>query len=141
RGEGVEGEPAGAPSQREVPPERPDRRSDMKNTLKRLALSGLLAVSLTGGSLAPAVAGHAAAGGRGGLCVPPIRCPVPESVNQAGPAVAGGVSDGVLRDGSKPGGGGEGRDGRRAGIGGDPRGRSQAGVGGGSHHGGGGRAD
>ena len=33
------------------------------NSVKRLALSGLLALSVTGGALAPVVAGHAAAGG------------------------------------------------------------------------------
>jgi hypothetical protein len=81
----------------------------MKDTLKRMALSGLLAMRVAGGTLAPAVAGHAAASGRGGLCVPPIRCPVPESVSQAGSAV----------DGSKPGGVGDGRDGGRGGLGGE----------------------
>jgi hypothetical protein len=65
--------------------------------VNRLMLSGLMALSVTGVSLAPMVAGHAAAGGRGGLCVPPIEC-FPPAVNHAGGAVDG--SDGVLRDGS-----------------------------------------
>src|SRR5262245_25857413 len=73
------------------------------NMVKRLALSGLLALSVTGGTLAPAMAGHAAAGSRGGLCVPPIRCPAAEAVNPAPPAGDAAAFDGVLNDGAKRG--------------------------------------
>src|SRR6476661_6494912 len=95
-----------------------------RSTIQRIALSGLVALSVAGGSLAPAVAGHAAAGGRGGLCPKPDYCPWPGAVTQHEGVPDGGASGGVLGDSSKPGtgdfrdsikpGGGDFRDGRIA---------------------------
>ena len=47
------------------------------NMVKRAALSGLVALSVAGGTLAPMVAGHAAAGGAGDC--PPLDCPPPHA--------------------------------------------------------------
>jgi hypothetical protein len=63
------------------------------NTVKRITLGGLLALSVAGGTLAPLMAGHAAAGGAGDC--PPLDCPPPSRVRMASAA------DGGLRDGSK----------------------------------------
>ena len=46
--------------------------------VNRLVLSGLVALSVAGGTLAPMVAGHAAAGGAGDC--PPLDCPPPSRV-------------------------------------------------------------
>jgi hypothetical protein len=70
----------------------------MKTTVKRMVLSGVLALSVAGGSLAPVVAGHAAAGSKGDLCPKPDPCPI-QLVTPAGSVVEGGV----LGDGARPG--------------------------------------
>jgi hypothetical protein len=54
-------------------------------------------------ALAPVVAGHAAAGGRGGLCPKPDYCPFPPAVPNAVSAADGGLTGSVLREASKPG--------------------------------------
>src|SRR5262245_60216897 len=69
--------------------------------VNRMVLSGLLALSVAGGSLAPVVAGHAAAGGPRIPVCEPWECPWPEAVAQSGSAADGGMSGGVLRDGAK----------------------------------------